>query len=215
MRDSRKSQRGDKATVAHYTATYPSSVRKASDVAKRVAISEGRLLELANSGHIPHYRIDGGEPLFSLGEVRAWVGANLCVRNDGAHLPIEVRPFVALVACDLTSRPPNELAMIKGLLELQTKHPPSIYFMCLKEKVVYIGQSIKLAHRVGTHDYEHDRVYFLPVPESVLLEVESALIRIMRPIHNSVHVLSPVRATDLDVAKRYVGLEVTEAPLCP
>jgi hypothetical protein len=58
-----------------------------------------------------------------------------------------------------------------------------VYFLCLDGDVVYVGQSIAVGVRVGSHAGSKpcDRIFALPVPPSELDAVEGAFIRILKP----------------------------------
>lgn len=70
------------------------SLKTAEEVAKVVRISAERILELSRAEVLPHFRIDGGQPLFSVPILRAYVRRHLTVECDGAPLPLDLRPVV-------------------------------------------------------------------------------------------------------------------------
>ena len=71
---------------------------------------------------------------------------------------------------------------------------PGVYFLCQGDEVVYVGQSVSVPDRVMSHIRESRRpagkmfdplrIFYLPVPESELLRVESEFIARLRPRYN-------------------------------
>ncbi len=59
---------------------------------------------------------------------------------------------------------------------------PGIYFLFSSNKLVYVGQSISVLSRVGSHqDKIFDRFSFIPVPKSRLNETERSFINLLLP----------------------------------
>lgn len=57
-----------------------------------------------------------------------------------------------------------------------------VYFLCLGNEVVYVGQATKVGARVGAHfDKEFDRVYYISCRESELTDYEGAFIYHLKP----------------------------------
>src|SRR5690349_1979404 len=69
-------------------------LKTAGEVAKVARISAERILELSRAEVLPHFRIDGGEPLFSVPILKAYVRRHLTVECEGAPLPLDLRPVV-------------------------------------------------------------------------------------------------------------------------
>lgn len=65
------------------------SLKTAEEVAKVVRMSAERILQLRRAEVVPHFRIDGGEPLFSVPIVKAYVRRYLTVECEGASLPLD------------------------------------------------------------------------------------------------------------------------------
>jgi hypothetical protein len=63
------------------------SLKTGEEVAKMVRLSAARILQLSRAEVLPHFRIDGGEPLFSLPILKAYVRRHLTVACEGAPLP--------------------------------------------------------------------------------------------------------------------------------
>ena len=89
---------------------------------------------------------------------------------------------------------PEALQHIDGLrsLNLGVEQLCGIYFLCLDNEVVYVGQSICVVMRVLTHMnqtkdkkmFDHDRVFFLSVPREALDKMEREFIRALKPRYN-------------------------------
>jgi hypothetical protein len=163
---------------------WPSALKKASDVAVTLGITEERVLELANALYIPHWRIDGGEPLFQISEVKQWASRNLLAYIGGQDLPIQLRVMIQPPpAVDA----PESISEIANLRQVPIgEYPPGVYFLVHHDEVVYIGQSTNPMARIAQHtDKEFSSAYLLPVPSYALDAVEGALIRVMNPKLNS------------------------------
>lgn len=166
----------------HYTDNdkWPGSLKTAEELEKDLGISAQRLNELAYGKFAPHFRIDGGVPLFQKGEIQKWLAKNLLERVDGQKLPIEMK---ILIDAPRAINPPIRIAGIKGLRQIPIAETPSgIYFLCRGEEIVYVGQSVRPMARIGSHtDKSFDRAYLLPVPAEFLNDVEGTLIKLLTP----------------------------------
>jgi hypothetical protein len=84
---------------------------------------------------------------------------------------------------------PDELAQFGGIFDAVTHAlPGAVYFLYLKGKLQYIGQSTDPSGRLSQHRKMgklFDRVFVLPVPSFMLARVEGALIRRFRPPLNT------------------------------
>lgn len=168
----------------HYMeeAKWPPSLKTAEEVAPLINISVERLLELADSHFCPHWRVDGGAPLFSVNELKQWAMRNIMTRIDGVAIPFEMRVMVDPPA---PSNAPPAIAEIKNLRQIPIhEYPPGVYFLInLQNEIVYIGQSLNPLGRLSEHrkTKEFNRAYMVPVPSSSLNAVEGALIRLFKP----------------------------------
>lgn len=82
---------------------------------------------------------------------------------------------------------PDALAPLRGLHEARLpKERSCVYFLCLGEKIQYVGQTICLELRLAQHRsvQEFDRVFFIDVPREALTAVEAAFIRTLQPPRN-------------------------------
>lgn len=80
---------------------------------------------------------------------------------------------------------PIEIEGVGGLIDTDRTHLPSgVYFLYFRGTLQYVGQSIAPAARLHQHRQVgrvFDRAFVLPVPQSMLDQVEGALIRRFRP----------------------------------
>lgn len=177
-------------TYQHFTAEddkWPTGLKKAEQLADILGLSEEKVLEFANLGYLPHWRINGGEPLFQTAEVKRWAKKNLLQRNDGIDLPMELHISVDPPPA---KTPPPKIHNLKNLRELPyTLTIPGIYFLVKGDEIVYVGQSVNPIARVNSHQQGKgfERAYLLPVPRDRLDEVEAAFIRLFRPKLNGRH----------------------------
>jgi hypothetical protein len=184
-------------------------LKPADDVARECGLTVVRVLELADAHVIPHWRIDGGAPLFKIREVKDWMArTQLLTRYEGKPLPLSV-----LVASEtpatLTELPVALRPLARDLQVLPfTGQRAGVYFLCLQDRVVYVGQSVCPTARVGQHqaDKVFDRVFIYPcLPEHLSL-LEGAFIRALRPELNG----NPGPMTDAAlVASLYPAVALT------
>ena len=88
----------------------------------------------------------------------------------------------------------DHIKNIPGLITVPLSPlPAGVYFLCLKDEIVYVGQSKYPSCRIHQHVYEakksFDSVYMLPVQQSneaisELNNLESAFIRYLQPKFN-------------------------------
>lgn len=171
-------------TPANY---WPTNLVLAADAAKEINISEERLLDLANSKIAPHYRLDGGGPLFKVSELKKWAGENILHKYEGKELPINLRLVVPFPEA---KDPPEELSKMDGLKEvLDFERPSGVYFLINDGRVVYVGQTREIMLRLYTHrkQKDFDKVYMIEVPNQELDTVERKLIKVLDPPLNKVH----------------------------
>lgn len=165
--------------------TWPTGLKTAEEMSAEVGVPAGRLLSLAEQCVIPHYRIDGGTPMFRMSQVKQWVAENLMhhCAGDNTHIPL-------LLVNDNTR--PDYASLPRALAAISDKvhefpmscFVPGIYFLCRDREILYVGQSVCVAARVPNHGdklRQADRIFFLPVPYEQLDNVENALIRHLRP----------------------------------
>lgn len=159
------------------------SLKTANEAAPIVRMSACRVQELAQAQVLPHYRIDGGEPLFHIQSLKQYVRRYLTIEYEGAPLPLDLRPIVLAP----TLKPvPIALASIQDrIVEYPAWEVPScVYFLIENNRVAYIGQSRNLPSRLSQHEGDGktwDRVLFIPLPPSDLLRVEAEWIAALAP----------------------------------
>jgi len=170
-----------------YVATdkWPSKLESAKQVASQVGIPADLLMSWAVQGVCPHFRVNGGEPLFRTPDVKRWmVNANIIEACPGiadfGHFTLRVisdKPNVT----DL----PIELRSVGRVFDVANNLlPTGVYFLYLNGVLQYIGQSIEPATRLSQHQHSgkvFDRAFVIPVPSFLLNRVEGALIRHFRP----------------------------------
>lgn len=146
-------------------------------------VSVDRLISLANSGYAPALWIDGSGPYFKGQDIVKWAKENLVRAQKEQPLKIEVKVIVAEAA-----RPADVPLVLSQMSSMLKVYPwreaaSAVYFLVKGEDVVYVGQSRNLSYRITTHSSgkEFDRVFYIPVPSASLNDVESALIRTIRP----------------------------------
>ncbi len=175
-----------KYLVMQKTNEFPTALKGADDVAASIGdIGPERIVELAEAGYLPHYRIDGGPPKFKIAEVKQWLASNLVSRSNGRSLPDAIRIVVA--AEKITDRPPSSICNIPNMQQMPRHgYQPGVYFLCKGDDVVYVGQSVSPSSRIAGHcsdrTKDFDRVYLLPVPQSELDNAEAAFIHHLMPV---------------------------------
>lgn len=177
--------------VTHYTTVdkWPSSLKDVKETAKTLHIGEKRLLELAYAGYAPCYRVDDGVPMFKIAEVRQWLAENLLHYNPGMPFPRQISVILEALPEGQSNEIPRSISALPNIRDItHFSCGPGVYFLCHEGEVVYVGQSNSPASRIATHITEatkvFDRVYLLPAPKSDLLQVESAMIRLLKPKYN-------------------------------
>lgn len=161
----------------------------AEEACEGLHLEESRLIELAKAGYAPCVRIED-KILFQKHVVKLWLKDKFCVYQGGRAFPklnlIRAAPPIG----GFEARPPN-LQQIDGLQQIPFPllgNVSGIYFLCLSDIIVYVGQSMSVLQRVCIHIKENtklfDSIYYLPVPQSALLEVERNFIRTLKPKYN-------------------------------
>jgi hypothetical protein len=171
-------------TITQITDGWPSSLKTAEDISQAIGISAERLIQLADSGYAPHWRIDNGLPFFRLGEIKEWLSENVVERIKGRPLPQAVIVSVTKERISDYRNVPEQLRQIPGLVDITGEARRSgIYFLCQDNELLYVGQSVSVSARISSHHHEgkFNRVIFMPWPPDDLNSVEGALIRALRP----------------------------------
>jgi hypothetical protein len=163
-------------------AVWPSQVKTAQEISDILGIPVERLTSLADAHYCPHWRIDGGPPMFQLPEVKRWLARNLVTRIDGHQLPIQYRVMLDPPAATDAPAAIRDIPNLRQVVE----YPPGVYFLVHGTEVVYVGQSTSPIARVINHrnNKVFERAFMVPVPRELLDEVEGALIRFFKPRMN-------------------------------
>ena len=169
----------------HYTddIKWPTSLISIEELSEKTGVTTPRLQEMFDCHYIPHWKLDGGTPMFQIAETKKWIAANMLTRVEGKNLPISLKVCVEPPKASVIDAPVS-IREIENLRTLPHYNmTPAIYFLVEEDTVVYIGQSTNPASRVAAHGSTKifDRVFILPVPRSALNGVEGALIRLLQP----------------------------------
>lgn len=167
---------------------WPGGLKTVEEAAEAIGISGDRLLWLADGRYVPHFRIDGGKPFFKIPELKKWAATNLLEYVPARELPSPVRITIDPPKADYRNVP-NSLRQVAGLRELTNElYRSGIYFLCLENELVYVGQSVNVIGRITSHvaSKNFDRVFFLAWPPDDLTRIEAALIRALKPKLNGV-----------------------------
>jgi hypothetical protein len=119
-------------------------------------IGDKGVLQLAKDGICPHYLITN--PMtneqtiwFIASELNEWfevnyinyIKGNFVQNYNFIHFDKDFHKAIGIV--------PDELLAISNLYQLPIQHlntPPGIYFLCKKNKIVYIGQASNVSKRI-------------------------------------------------------------------
>ena len=173
----------------------PSNLIKLDEASVYVGVNKERLTSLVEAGYVPHYRIDGGEPLFVKKEIRAWVSKNLVTRTEGKDL----HNILLLNTKNIDGEyplPPDSISRVRDLEPVAVFLPKTgVYFLCYNGTCVYIGQSVDITERVKTHirerRFKFDTAYSVAIVKEELDTMERRFIKILNPIYNSRHADKP------------------------
>lgn len=197
-----------KLTIKQVALDFPGNLKTAKEISEKVMVDEKKLIDFADAGYCPHWRIDGGEPMFQINETKKWVAQYLLTRCNGKALPIELK---LIADPPIANDAPEQIKYIPNLRYLpRHSSPPGVYFLVKADQVVYIGQSTSIESRCIAHSRqgkEFDHIYILPTPEHLLDEVEAALIRYVKPTMNGtskggVYMTANAPGSDDEVLKR-------------
>ena len=104
--------------VEAYTVKWPNNLVSAESAAEEIGLTPERLIDFANAGFAPHFRIDGGEPLFLRGELKEWAANNILKRDHGRPLPVQIVVSPTPVAGVGLANVPAAIRPIKGLCDI-------------------------------------------------------------------------------------------------
>lgn len=163
-----------------------------AEAAKISMIDEERLMQLARSGHAPCAVLDGSKYFFFKKDLMEWVKGNILRIQDGKRLGDDLKINVPIRA-EFSNIPDVLRPLADQLKTLDVASRIScIYFLVLKNEVVYVGQSVSLPARIEQHrgTKEFDSVLYFQYPEYALDSLESAFIRHLKPKYNRSQVTS-------------------------
>ena len=145
------------------------------------------ILNFARNRYMPYHELGGSQVGYRYEEVVKWIIKNATrysYGGDDVH-PSIIR-FRSRVRKESKQIIPDALKDIANLSAMEIGYPPSVYFLCQDERVVYVGQSVNPSARIPQHykDKKFNKVYLLPVSEHKLLEVEHRYIRQFEPLYN-------------------------------
>ena len=186
---------------------WPNYLENSCKAAKAILITEKRIIELANCGLMPHWRIDGGRVLFNITEIKKWAANNLLQRSDGRRHHVELKIIAKL---DNTYDPPEAISEVGNLKEIPINGcPVGVYFLALDGEIVYVGQSKNVLLRMENHrkDKVFSNAYLVQIPEQQLDSVEGAFIRALRPKYNGIKdgkMVAPLdKGCDKEIISKY------------
>lgn len=162
------------------------SLKTAEEVAPHVRMAPKRIQELSTAQVLPHFRIDGREPLFNLQSLKQYVRKHLTAEYVGSPLPLNLRPVVI----EPVKQPvPLCLTMVESrLCEFPSFDVPAcVYFLITGDTVLYVGQSRNLPSRIVQHRQDGkswERTLFMPVLSADLNRVEAEWIKALCPCLN-------------------------------
>lgn len=155
-----------------------------------------------DSGHAPHYMVNGKGPYYKTTEIREWAKENFIVKKGGFPVPRTIDVLRPVIVLGDDRSPPISISAMHGLCHIAlTGNVSGIYFLCDGNEVVYVGQSTCVIARLGQHIaegakvFDHSRVFFLPCPIASLNTVEKHFIDTIKPKYNG-GVFSPHRLAE-------------------
>ncbi len=170
---------------------YAGSMVGIEDAASQCSIDVEHLRQWTESGHAPHYMVNGSGPFYKISELKYWAKENLIVKKGGFPVPRTIDVLRPVHEVSSRRCPPTSIAAMQGLCYVAiTCSVSGIYFLCDGDEVVYVGQSVCVAARLGQHisegvkKFEHDRIFFLPCPVASLDIIENHYIETMNPKYN-------------------------------
>jgi hypothetical protein len=176
--------------VVEKPSSLPGNCLTAHEAAPLVYLTPEQLTEFADAGLAPHWRVNAGQPLFKIVELKRWVKDNLTLECKGASIKFTVLPIPDYSKLQsVAHNAPVSIQHVRPLLP----QPPTpqacssgVYFLCLGPDVVYVGESIEVYRRTAQHveTKQYDRWYFTPVPRHLLKIVESRFIHLLKPKYN-------------------------------
>ncbi len=155
----------------------------AEELSPKIYIPIEKILELAKQGKFPCVRIPGrDEPLFLLKNATEYAKREIFQIQDGKpyHLHVHTDKSFSIEQLPRSLRSNSEQLFLFEFTDI-----PCVYFLVTDDEVVYVGQSVNLNQRLSMHaDKQFETVFYMPVPERDLLEIEGRFIRLLKPKYN-------------------------------
>ena len=200
-----------------------SKLKKAEDCVKRLlgVITPSQLIQLATEGVCPHYVLrnpanDEESILFVPQEIYDWYTSNHVRVSRDCYQP-EIK-FISMYEPPDVTKMPRELMAIKNIEQLPV-YPvgmqPGIYFLCLDDKIMYIGQSTNVNSRIAAHIGEGKKsfnsAYFIPYPKSLLDALECILIDKYKPeLNGNYGITSSLRDCNVTEIEKSVFCDIPQ-----
>lgn len=195
----------------------PSRLKKADQLKGKISqiMTPEEIEKLAKDGSIPHYILTNpltGEHTYLFGsqEINDWFNYTCITKVNGEVISnLQNFPLLRSVEDYIANKGkvPEELMCMREVYRMPVEKiiaVPGIYFLCLGNKVVYIGQSTCIQHRISTHIQQRQKqftdVFYIIVPVNFLDRYESSLIRYFRPEYN-VSSKGKLRDSDVETVK--------------
>ncbi len=157
----------------------------AEELSAKTYVPKETILSLSREGRFPCVIIPGlDEPLYHPANAIEFTKSRLFKYQEARvmHLHVHADSEFAI------SQVPRSIAGIADkLLRFDLfEDLPCIYFLCLADEVVYVGQSTNLCARLAQHgdDKVFDRAFYLVVRREDLDRIEGEFIRALRPRYN-------------------------------
>lgn len=179
--------------------------------------SRQQILEMVDKKLIPHYILTNPLTkteiiLFDNTEINYWLTKHLKENRIDLEQELHFLCFdPSHFTFDATDKIPPALTQLKRLYKLSKNHygtPHGVYFLCKDEEVVYVGQAQNIRDRVQSHRSEKvkefDSVYFILCHIDQLDQIETALIRHLRPKYN-VSQNGGNRQNDISIVEAFLG----------
>lgn len=169
------------------TVSIPQNI-SAAELSNVSGVSEARIVELAEAQFIPHIIIDGGKIRFVKKFAVQWIRNNLIHTVNGHDLPLTFNVYQSGDTAEYNAIP-SAIQHMHGLLRRMEgflRYPPCVYFLVNNMTVVYVGQTINLMSRIGSHleTKTFDDVLYINCPKSKLSMVEIFYIKYLSPKYN-------------------------------
>lgn len=163
----------------------------ANETTAYLKVPRDRLDAWTQSGHAPHYTIDGNGPYYKKSEIANWFRQNMVVRRGGMPVPKTLSLMQSVHSHAMSGAIPSCICALETLCAITLSGGcPGVYFLCDGNEVVYVGQSTNVVYRVATHimegkkRFDHHRVFYVPCHPEALDKLEQQFIVQLNPKYN-------------------------------